>query len=826
MDKQYKRVISPTALFYSYAHEDEWLRNELEKHLRLLSRQGLISEWHDRQIIAGTEWAREIDKHLETASIILLLVSADFLASDYCYDIEMERALERHERGEAHVIPIIVRPVDWHDAPFAHLHCLPSDGKPITEWDNQDAAFREITRGIRQILEQRAPSAHPTPRASPIDRQNRLRLLKRIRVFWIEGVLEQSLYKAARIEIGLREQPDALANPWRLTIQEANQAPRLVAANTPLVEIYDEADGELLILGEPGAGKTTLLLELTRDLIARAEQNDILSMPVVFNLSSWAEKQHPLARWLIEELESKYQVPRNLGRAWMAQERILPLLDGLDEVKQEVRSACIDAVNAYRVQHQQAPPVVCSRSAEYFTQQQRLTFLRALTIQPLTAQQIDAYLTNAGGQLKAVREAVRTNTVLYDLVTTPLLLNILVLAYQGRSLDDLQRVDSREAQRQLFATYIQRMLKRRSSDPRFPEQQTIQWLSWLAQQMARHGQSTFFIERMQPTWLSGHLARWAYRIIVGLIVVLLYVLVELLLGLSFVMSLGWSDIFYVILLIGLIVGFIVGCISIFRTEIKPAERVTWSRKKAMRGCGSGLGIGLLITLSLALLTVQSCTVTGTSGTTTLNMSACSPSDSGFFILLLVYLFLGLFSMLLTWTAFGISGKVLEENMFMKPNEGIQISVRNSIRYGIYTMFIVGLTIMLSVGLFQMAYDTSSLRPLPAVTLAKLQSWLFTGTPIGLIIGVSVGLLVGLSIGGLACIRHVILRLLLWRSMSIPRNYPQFLDYAAERILLRKVGGGYIFIHRLLLDYFASLELSSSEGAFAVSDSRQKPDKKE
>ncbi len=749
MDEQQKRQVSPITLFYSYAHEDELLCNELEKHLSLLRRHGLIAEWHDHQIVAGTEWAHEIDEHLETASIILLLISPDFLASDYCYDIEMERALERHKRGEAHVIPIIVRPVDWHDAPFAHLHCLPGDGKPITEWDNQDAAFREITQGIRRVLEQRATSARPTPRVSPTDRQNRLRLLKRIRFFWIEGVLEQSLYKAARIEVGLREQPDALTNPWRLTIQEANQAPHLVALGTPLVQIYDEADGELLILGEPGAGKTTLLLELTRDLIARAEQNDILPIPVVFNLSSWAEKQHPLARWLIEELESKYQVPRNLGRAWMAQERILPLLDGLDEVKQEMRSACIDAVNAYRVQHQQTPPVVCSRSAEYFTQQQRFTFLRAVMIQPLTAQQIDAYLTNAGGQLEAVHEAVRTNTVLHDLVTTPLLLSILVLAYQGRSLDDLQRADPHEAQQQLFATYIQRMLKRRSSDPRFPEQQTIHWLSWLAQQMARHGQSTFFIERMQPTWLSGHLAHWAHRIIVGLIAVLLYVLVELLLGLSFVMFLGWSDIFYVILIIGLIVGFIVGFNSIFPTEIKPAERVTWSRKKAMGGCGFGLALGLLVLFFGVVAPSEVCTLpTVTLPSNVRTVSTCSPSDRGFFILLLVYLFLGLFSTLLTWTAFGISRNVLEENMLVKPNEGIQISAHNSIRYGVYTLFIVGLTIMLSVGLFQMAYDTSSLRPLPAVTLTKLQSWLSTGAPIGLITGVSVGLLVGLTTAAL------------------------------------------------------------------------------
>src|SRR6516165_5669862 len=105
--------MAPLTLFYSYSHEDEILRDQLEKHLRHLQRQGLISAWHDRQILAGETWEHEIDRHLEMASIILLLISPDFLGSDYCYENEMQRALERHERGEARVIPLILRPCDW-----------------------------------------------------------------------------------------------------------------------------------------------------------------------------------------------------------------------------------------------------------------------------------------------------------------------------------------------------------------------------------------------------------------------------------------------------------------------------------------------------------------------------------------------------------------------------------------------------------------------------------------------------------------------------------------------------------------------------------------
>jgi HEAT repeat protein len=140
-------------VFLSYAHEDEELRKKLETHLSLLIRQGTISPWHDRDIKAGSEWKRDIDAHLDGAQIILLLVSPDFIASDYCYSTEMTRAMERHESGEARVIPIILRPVDWQRAPFGKLQALPRDAKPVTDWSSQDQAFYDVVQGIRGFVE-------------------------------------------------------------------------------------------------------------------------------------------------------------------------------------------------------------------------------------------------------------------------------------------------------------------------------------------------------------------------------------------------------------------------------------------------------------------------------------------------------------------------------------------------------------------------------------------------------------------------------------------------------------------------------------------------
>jgi hypothetical protein len=164
---------SPASIevFYSYAHEDEGLVKELRKHLSFLKRQGVIREWYDREITAGTDWKGQLDQHLNSSGVILLLVSADFLASDYCYDVEMTRALERHDQGEARVIPVLLREVDgWQGAPFGKIQSLPTDGKPVTSWKMRDEAFADVARGIRRAVSELAvlqPKSSSWPASQP-----------------------------------------------------------------------------------------------------------------------------------------------------------------------------------------------------------------------------------------------------------------------------------------------------------------------------------------------------------------------------------------------------------------------------------------------------------------------------------------------------------------------------------------------------------------------------------------------------------------------------------------------------------------------------------
>ena len=155
-------------VFLAHVYKDEPLRDELVVHLNNLRWQGVITDWHERNIDLGKEWLREIDPYLDTAQLILLLVSPEFVNSDYCYSDEIKRALHRHEAGQARVIPIILRQVDWEDTPFAGLTVLPTYGKPVTTWLSLQEAFLDVARGIEAAAKQSNLNPQLTHRRLPV----------------------------------------------------------------------------------------------------------------------------------------------------------------------------------------------------------------------------------------------------------------------------------------------------------------------------------------------------------------------------------------------------------------------------------------------------------------------------------------------------------------------------------------------------------------------------------------------------------------------------------------------------------------------------------
>jgi hypothetical protein len=141
-------------VFISYSHQDNELKNVLLKHLEPLRRLNLIETWHDRQIKAGENWGTKIDANLDSADIILLLISIDFINSEYCYDIELDRALERHQKGAARVIPVLLRDCLWSHLPFAKFQGLPTPMKAIDTWANRDEAFVTVAEGLAQVAKE------------------------------------------------------------------------------------------------------------------------------------------------------------------------------------------------------------------------------------------------------------------------------------------------------------------------------------------------------------------------------------------------------------------------------------------------------------------------------------------------------------------------------------------------------------------------------------------------------------------------------------------------------------------------------------------------
>jgi serine/threonine protein kinase len=761
-------------------------------------------------------------------------------------------------------------------APADHAAPLPPQNSPVEQ---------KAIRG--------QPKEPPKPvSGSTLEQQNRMRLLQRVRTFWITGVLEQSLHGAALMTPGLKEQPAAVANPWRLIIQESEKAGTSLPAGTRITEVYDQTGGELLILGEPGAGKTTLLLELARDLLKRCEQEQTHPIPVVFNLSSWTRKRAPLTTWLIEELETKYKVPRMVGTDWISANQILPLLDGLDEVDASSRTACMQAINDYHQARSLVPLVVCCRVNEYLPQASKLVLSRAVTIQPLTVEQINEYFACIGERVESLSSAFQNDPVLQELATTPLMLMILILVYQDASLEEIKGDVSVEVRReQIFATYTERMLKRRSARARsrYEPQQTINWLSYLAQQMRQQSQTVFYIERIQPGWLHS---KWQRRLYYGLIAgpigglfvglpslgtILSFPLTVLIAALIIGLFFGWlseagkepksknsitriwvlmrqwlttalekkvviggffgsligmSGVLYFFvgdfdnwplgsrivgalaggLPMGMCIGVCAGLAVRLERRIEPLERSRWSWAGLRRDSVRWLliGTGVIVGLSLALPF----------------MIASHDVWLGYFLAfeLSSVLQLVVVIILVSGVTQGLSKRVLDEQLIVKPNQGIWRSARYGVIIAIITGVIaggfsvasdftayywlpmhLGLTIKKALGVDQEGVNIMS-HLLGFTPTTQQEFWLLHALFWGMVNGAIPVLAVGLSCGGAAYVQHFVLRFLLRCARLVPFNYARFLDYAAERILLRKVGGGYIFVHRLLLEHFADREV--------------------
>lgn len=302
----------------------------------------------------------------------------------------------------------------------------------------------------------------PTAAASGEDRRGLEILRNKVQRYWIDVVLEKSLFQAILLDLGLARLREAVENPWTSLLERCGAESQALAPGQKLADVFREEGSSLLILGEPGSGKTTSMLDLARDLLRESAGDPALPVPVIFNLSSWVEPYTTLRDWLADQLSSLYQIPRRIGRSWLDDSRLLPLLDGLDELGAERRAACVEAINAFALESGPVGTVVCCRLQEYIALPARLGLNAAVRILPLSDEQVATYLESAGGALAGLRELLHRDSAMRIEARSPLMLSLMSRAYQDLPASQLLSEGSGSAaarRGQLMEAYIARMFR-------------------------------------------------------------------------------------------------------------------------------------------------------------------------------------------------------------------------------------------------------------------------------------------------------------------------------------------------------------------------------
>ena len=600
----------------------------------------------------------------------------------------------------------------------------------------------------------------PLPAEEVSTRKDLRILLNKVKTFWVQGILEKSVHAEALLDLGKQISVEMVDHPWRMVLELPEQNNQILPPDTKIIDIFEQTNRALLILGDPGSGKTTTLIELARDLISRAESDDAFSqpVPVVLSLSTWGHKQETIEDWIVAELSEKYGIPKSTGRSWLENHRILPLLDGLDEVRPARRAACVGAINNFGEKHGLAGLAVCSRLQDYIDLPVRLKLNGAVSLQPLSPEQVDNYLAAGGNKLKGLRAAMQVDIDLQSLARSPLMLSIMSLAYQdvrNQDLPDTGNGTLQERREHLFGTYTERMFERKGQAAlSYSSEQTKKWLAWLARKKLTGEWIELSVEGLQPGW---SLATWQ---------TLLYVSMS---------ALPWG--IFVMVQWGLIWGVLLWAIMCFAggiSDIRPfvVPHFSWeAARKDLRGRLKLSKFSLfLISLFFLPIIVKALAEVGligepSGGPLESFWQYIAGHSAGEWIL---FSFAGLLVLYLSPLSGGLSWQRPEKSSVPLGRVGWRLPIA-----------------------------------LIAGSIGGLGLWLANGPTIGLFFGLLIGWFV---IDDL--FRHFVLRLILYLSGRLPWNYDRFLRHAADRIYLRKVGRGYIFIHRLLMEHFAKAGASN------------------
>lgn len=667
------------------------------------------------------------------------------------------------------------------------------------------------------------PYTGPTPDSSPSaatlqpDRRsvrNRHNMLRLVREYWIEGVFQQSLHQRVLLRLGMAMRGNAVhPHLWDLMARNAEGPDILLPPDVMISELFQQMGRSVLILGAPGSGKSTTLLELAHEALQAAEDDVTRAMPVILSLTSWSEARRPLGEWVVEELRLKYNIPRKVAKEWVLADDLLFLLDGLDQVQERYRNECAVAINHF-IEHHDVEIAVCCRTAEYSRMSESLQLQGALVLQPLTSEQIAQFLAMADLQTSQLARDIEHDDALRELAQTPLLLSIMCLTYDPAAGEPSNLAGTTLAERRshLIARYVEQVLAREAHKIEYPPEQTKRQLTWLAQQLRQHGQTEFLIEGLQPSWLSSQAMRVVYEVGVRLSGGLIFVggcaaigvaaalvsptatvddglFAGMMFGLLFwlpfavasflalivpaflavaavvLLLLIGSVLFTVLggvqggLLLGLVAGLpaaIGGVVFGARSTIRLADRLAWSWRRGLYGVGIGVLAGTILTLT---------------GQDLYDAFSVAVVVAPAMVILL---------------GFTRYDQVLPSTV---PNQGIRRSAYNATFAGGLTFCTV---FLLSTLVEFLVNDNLS-----------------GGMVFGLLLGFPLGLVALFTQGGVACLQHSWLRLIFALRRQWPWQCRPFLDFVTSAALLQRVGGGYRFVHTLVLDHFAHLDALST-----------------
>ncbi len=672
-------------------------------------------------------------------------------------------------------------------------------------------------------------------------------LLDKVERFWIRSILDPLTASRSWLELSEESQNGLIGNPLAQTLdmeQATGRGYQPSDPNADISDIYLGVGRTLLILGEPGAGKTIALLKLAKTLIARArgDPRQLEPIPVVLPLGGWNARSQTLLDWAAGQLAELYFVSD--GTRLIQERRLALLLDGLDEVADDQQGRCARAINQFNRTVGSPGMAVCSRLQDYRNliaadPESRLRLYGAVSIQALADAQIERYLEGLGAGLAPLRQALGRSPDLRALARTPLMLNVMAVAFEAR--EDDPRPDATAIEEPtlawLFDAYIERMLGRARNRNGLPNRDRMfAWLGWLARRMRAQHQPLLLLERLQPSWLERRSDRWLYvelsRMLAGAAFGLIIALTEWLgtpvqaagievqpgelalgallgTGAGFVMGLidalvmrdrggnprlGWVRLIQALAL-GALYAPLWGTAAWLLTADAGAktawgEAIGWGiLGGAFFATRNGLCLGMDIRLpellrwswtGLGRGLVKGAAIGAVlAAATTLLSQPADLLDSGPYAT----------AMLATGALIGCTvgalfgafrGETLPQQV--APNQGVRETLKGS--------------------LLVFAITAAALGLLTGGATAALYHGLY-GLWLGLLVGLTIGLAAALWYGGLALIRHFTLRGVLALRGYTPLRYVSFLNHACDLIFLRRIGGGYQFAHDLLRQHLAN-----------------------